>query len=417
MSVNTVIRTLAPSEESFTFSTGLYVGYGVEVVGELDLAALRRALDVASERYPVLRARLDGDGNGHALIEGDAPTMAVHEAREGEDVLDGLVIAQADAVISVYVQRYPNERHVVSVVAHHGIADAHHALALLGQLWSDYTDLVDGTPLPPHPTQHYPEPVEQFLTVRGISPGENDATNSSRVGSPAGGSAPDAPAPPATIPMRRVQLTRAQTAALMARGRRHGLTVNEQISAAFVEAAARANGVSVSQIGYVYMVDLRHRVPPHAGYTDITNALGFARFQSVDQSPAAGDLAAQIGASLRADLAAGTLQRSPFRAQSVFDDLGPVPTLLTNWGRIPALRTPNTLTVTGFHPRFHVEFSAEGMQSPPNASFAMFELLRTMQAGVIFWFDDRLSIDLIAAGPMIEPLAVRLAAVLDETLS
>lgn len=417
MSMATVIRALAPSEESFTFSTGLYVGYGVETVGDLDTAALGRAVELVSERYPVLRARLDGDARGHMLVEGDAPTVIVHEADNSDsDVLDGLTLTQSEAVVAVYVQCYPHRRQVVSVVAHHGIADARHALALLEEIWSTYTDLITGTTPARRDPRALPEPVEQFLRSRGIDPAPDDeprqTPTTTAVAAPDPGQGP----PSATIPMRRVQLSSEQTEALVRRGRRYDLTINEQISAAFVRAAAATHQVPASQVGYVYMVDLRERVQPAAGYTDITNALGFAHFRTRTLDPASIDLAAEIGAAFRRDMDTGVIARTPFHAQRVFDGLGPVPVLLTNWGRVPHLRTPKSLTVTGFEPRFHVRYSPADMASPPHASFAMFDLLQRLQAGVIFWFDDRLAIDLLATSPTIEPLATYLSALLDQTL-
>ncbi|MCM6775557.1 hypothetical protein NDR87_15225 [Nocardia sp. CDC159] len=385
MTTPEITRALAPSEAMFA-GNQLYVGYCVHTSGELDLTALATAYEAVCRTYPVLAARLETTADGEAVI---VTSEARPTLRVGHGSLDrplaGLDLDQARS-LSALIVTYDGTEASVTLATHHSIADAYHSFGVLTALWDRYTDAVEGVSaqLRRHP---YPKSVEQLLAERGI-----DRLESAEAATTAA-EAPPAPSAPATEPltfaMARLRLTAERTAALADLGHRERITINGLLSAALLLAEAEIRDAALADLVYAYPVNLRTRLTPQIGLTEGTNVLGFASFQSSGQSADPLTLAREVNAGLHAGLAEGTIQRSPLAladpallaqsAQAMAD--GAV--VATNWGPVPALRSPAALRLTDFRGGFHAKVARD---LPAGPIWGGCYLIST--------FDGRLSIEI-----------------------
>ncbi|TWS18851.1 hypothetical protein FK529_12750 [Tsukamurella asaccharolytica] len=396
------IRELTTTEAFFLIGDGLYVGYGVTADGALDLDALQRAAIRLSDAHPGLRARIvtdapTGDAPASptgAFVARESPTpVAVTRSvgpADGTAPLPDVALAQGSALAGVHVVTDPGGGHLVYLLVHHALADGHHALALLQSLWTAYTAIVTGTEEAPLAPTDFPKPLEDLLTERGYSSASDLPAEAPTVAGavPAADGAFAAPADEATPALRRIQLTRDETAALIGYGHRAGRTVNQLVSAAFIAATATTRDLGATRVVYGYPVDLRRRLgEPAAGFTEITNALGMAFFQAGSDDAGLDDLAAQVGDALARDLAAGTVQRPLAVGAAVQPPEGSTVAVLTNWGPVPHLPTPPGLTLTDFHPALHVAAGS------PSDTAAWDALAATLTIGIVSSFQGRLSID------------------------
>lgn len=267
MSTASVIRPLAPSEQMFAFGE-VFVGYSVRVSGRLDLNALSTAFDAIVRAYPILGARLEAvETGGHVLVAaagaGAAPGISVVDG-DPEQLLTGAKFDQSVAVGALCVVR-DGDSASVTLVIHHSVADAYHALAILGDQWFFYRAATEGR-LPEPEIHPYPEPVEALLAARGIEKFPNPAA-----AAPAPGLAViSTPAPDTIDPgyqmsqTTRCRLSKAVTAQLVDLGHREQVTVHGLVSAAILLMEAEIRALPLTELMYLYSVDLRTRVSPRS---------------------------------------------------------------------------------------------------------------------------------------------------------
>ncbi|MGP3685594.1 phthiocerol/phthiodiolone dimycocerosyl transferase family protein [Streptomyces sp. IBSNAI002] len=355
MNGSAVVRPLAPSEVTFA-GAGVYMGYAVRVSGGLDTVALGVAYEAVVRAFPVLGARLEpGDDGGFDLVAaapGCVPAISVVDG-DPERLVHEQQFDQGAVLSHVSVVR-AGETASVALFTHHAIADAHHSLAVLAELWSCYTDVVNGIP-PERAVRPYPVPVEQLLAERGIEK-SGPAVPTAGPGADGEPAVVEAPADAAAVHLpllvTRRRLSVAETAALVALGHREGVTVNGLVSAAILLGDAEIRGLPPAEMTYVYPVDLRTRITPTVGTTDGTNLLGAAVYRPAQEPTSLVELARGICASLAQAIADGTVQQSPLHIPrgTAPRATPPPPGLLivTNWGRVPAPRAPEGLRITDF---------------------------------------------------------------------
>lgn len=167
MTAATVIRPLAPSEQIFAFSE-VFVGYCARVSGPLDLSALTSAFEALVTAHPMLGAQLaPTEPTGHTLVTSGPPEIVLTVADgDPEMLLTGAEPDQRRALGTVHVVRSGTTAGVTLLV-HHSIADATHALKLLEQLWHCYAAAAAGRVPFLAPTRQ-PLPVEDLLAARGV---------------------------------------------------------------------------------------------------------------------------------------------------------------------------------------------------------------------------------------------------------
>ncbi|PXX61558.1 phthiocerol/phthiodiolone dimycocerosyl transferase-like enzyme [Nocardia tenerifensis] len=184
----------------------------------------------------------------------------------------------------------------------------------------------------------------------------------------------------------RCHLSQAETAALVELGHREGVTINGLVSAAILLGEAELREVPLTDLLYLYPVDLRTRITPMVGRTDGTNLLGFANYLPTEPLGLV-DLARSICASLRDALAAGIVQQTPLHIPDLTGSAAtphPGMVLVTNWGRVPELRTPEGLRINDFRSTL-TSTSNPDVPIPPQQRGA---------TCILSTFDGRLSIEI-----------------------
>ncbi|MBF6332212.1 phthiocerol/phthiodiolone dimycocerosyl transferase family protein [Nocardia transvalensis] len=350
-----LIRPLAPSE-AFLGETGGYIGYSARVRGHLDRAAVWEAFEALRRSYPVLASRIAYDATGRAVIEEDQdflPVVSRHDISPQEKGSDDPLLGLPDPqgrTAAVHIAQDDPDQAWVTLLTHHAIADGHHSLQLLADLWRFYADIVDGRAV--WPNRHgYPRPLEELLSERGITTDTPTATDSTTPTTPVAPINLDHPRTPQPT-TERIRLTIEETQALVEFGHQANTTINGLVSAALLKATADTLDVGIGDLTYQYVVDLRTRLTPSVGYTEGTNVLGMAHFTAdTDADTGIATLARAVSGKLARDLAAGEIQRSALRPDEHTYISARI--VSTNWGKIPPLNTPQRLTIEDFRPTIH----------------------------------------------------------------
>ncbi|MEU8896712.1 hypothetical protein [Nocardia sp. NPDC048505] len=254
----TTQRLLSPFEASYFRAAGqlgsvptagmpLFIGSTVR--GDLDTAALRRALAELAAAHPLLRSRvLDADGPAR-FVRDDDFRPRLHLAEGGADEYRKLVNTQrdwSDGLFQAHLLREGDRQQVVLVV-HHGIADGRSAFALLAEFWQRYTALraPGSVPVPPPLSQDLPEAVDTRLAALLSAAEVADflaqvramaavlGPESAQRTLPRTGAGPD---PLGRFDMRRIELDPARTADLVATARAAGVSVNSLLTGAALTA-------------------------------------------------------------------------------------------------------------------------------------------------------------------------------------
>ncbi|MFG1798233.1 hypothetical protein [Nocardia sp. NPDC049149] len=378
-----LVRTLAPSEV-FYFRSGVYIGYATQVRGTLDSAALAQAFEILRKTYPILSARLVLDPTNQPSIEAAPGLPAAIDEVAGpiDDPLFGLPELKGHAA-AIHTVHGNGDTAVVTLLTHHSIADGHHSLYLLSELWKLYTACAAYTATAPQ-RHDFPYSLEQLLDQRGIDAVPlTDLSDLDAFAAFPGVDNP--PHPPERV---RIRLSAADTVALLATGRSHETTINGLVSAALLAATAQSRGIDIDTLHYTYPVDLRTRLTPRIGYPEGTNVLGIAHFVA---DPHSDDdllaLARSVTSTLREGLATGELFTGSDQFMSSADELLTSAEGLsrivvsTNWGVIPRFATPADLTIEDFLPAM------------PNT------LMSPLAAHVITTYDGQLTIDTADSAP------------------
>ncbi|GAA5069868.1 phthiocerol/phthiodiolone dimycocerosyl transferase family protein [Nocardia callitridis] len=366
-----VIRVLAPSEARFV-RHGTYTGRSVSVVGALDTAALRSAFVAVLRANPILSCRIMETSGGQGVLVrprgGDAVGATVADG--ADDVrLPIEPIDPATQLAYLDITACGPHRWRTTLYNHHSIGDGSYGIDLMAQLWSHYTDLVQGSAARVVP-RRYPQSLEWWLAHNGV--GKSSVSGLETLTRPLAPAVTDPPADEtpqvanSLVRPRYTSLDEASTAALIRLGRRHGVSVNGLLTAALLRVHAReTSGASgdPAAVGCLYPVDLRRRLPAPVGCGAGTNMGGLASFAAViGRSTGLLALAHAICDRLRADLDHGVVQQSAWHFPEFF---GRNKTraftehvAITNTGAVPAFRTPEGLTLGAYelvylsaHPR------------------------------------------------------------------
>lgn len=381
-------RALPISEAGYAYQNQ-FVRYMVFCEGELDIRALSAALDALVVAYPWFGGTIQAVGTeGFELSSAPSPSPEVRVHR-GDPADLGFGVSSLDQgreLIGVDVVADGRSARV-TLQAHHSLADGRHALALLAELWSAYTDVVEsgGAKIP---ARSAPSPLEHHLAARGISKGAESGAEAFLVR--------DLPVADARSLMStaRLRLSAQDTEGMIRLGRREGLTVNGLASAALILARARLVGGQHVTVPYQFLVDVRNRVEPPVQILDGTAMLGLASFVAdVTPSTDALGLARDVNRSLAQDTRKGVVQQSLLHGMPALID-GSVPplqhlTLTTNWGQVPDLATPPGLRITDFRGNFAAH--PIPCRTPDQALPADFYVLTT--------FENRFSAELLTTTP------------------
>ncbi|EFV14234.2 phthiocerol/phthiodiolone dimycocerosyl transferase family protein [Segniliparus rugosus] len=362
------------------------MGYSCLCVGALDLGALDDAFGELQRQYPLLRSVIRESGSGFEFATGALSRARVFSGEDQHAQVTGLGAEFDQTDRLAYLDIIPGDGDTrVTLFVHHSAADGRHALALLQELWGRYTQRVEtGEPQPVRP-EPFPLPLEHYLDTREhpgaeLSLGLDELPSA---GSPQVDWAEGRVRSNAMLPAR-AQLSRDETQSLIDLGHDAGVTVNALVSAALIRAHACEDAPLPL---YVYMVDLRGRVVPPVGLTEVTNMIRSIAFSADGHDDGLFALARRIGDQLAAATADGTVHTGAAELPL----FGPQPGKVlhsTNWGRILLPRTPSDLRIVDFQSCF------PPFPPPPAADDQA--VGEETQIYVILTFEGRLSVETLA---------------------
>lgn len=359
-----VIRKLSRSEEVFALYE-VFTAVTVHLRGRVDADALAEAFDALVDAHPILTSHLEqspddgwnlvGDDMLHAGIVVDDTTTSTG-TREIE-------LDQGVTLLNLRLTLHEKTSEL-TIFLHHSIADGHHGAGLLDELFSRYTDVVTtGDPGPVIP-QAAPQPLEVMLEQRGVK--RLGMTGVERFlpvmfaydlppsVKPTMVATPGLPQP---VPVTRIRLSEQETADLVEFGRENRVSVNTVVAAAILMTEWRLRETPHVPIPYVYPVDLRYFLSPPVAPTEATNLVGVATYLAeIGPDTDIVDLATDIGATFRSDIADGVVQQSGLNFGVAFEGTpAGLPPLVfcTDVSGLPSIRMPAGIELESFEGQFY----------------------------------------------------------------
>ncbi|EFV12102.2 hypothetical protein HMPREF9336_03011 [Segniliparus rugosus ATCC BAA-974] len=395
--------------------------------GPLDEEALRQALALLRAKYPVVGGRVvrAADGTGHTLRldRADAPVCAVEEGDPDRPLRDSDLLLCGGEALALRVTRQ-GERFRLVFSCHHSLSDGRVMITYLAEIFALYTSLVTTGRAEVGPARPLPMPPEAALSERGVkklafdeflrqSYGEETAAFFTQAMSSA---APREAEAPVEEPVARAQfavahdrlrLSREQTAALIALGKRTQISVHGLVSAASVLAELLLEGSPDFLILQLRSaVDVRTRVSPSVeDPTSVTNFSGNSTTLVLAQrgdDPIA--WARQVRDQIAVDLERGIMPQSLLQMSgltNIMRELSvavskPMPdtVFITNVGVLPELVVPDCIVLEDVHGVIHSDPSPEQFDVKAQQALGA----SRNHSYLVSTFDDRLSLDLFQFG-------------------
>ncbi|MBI2700664.1 MAG: acyltransferase [Mycobacterium sp.] len=357
-----VIRKLSRSEEVFA-QYEVFTAVTVQLRGRVDADALSEAFDALVDAHPILASHLEPAAGGGWNLVADDMLHAGIVVQDGAGEAREIALDQSQTLLNMRLTLH-EDRSELTIFLHHSIADGHHGAGLFDELFSRYTDVVTtGDPGPVNP-QPAPQPLEVVLEQRGVK--KLGMTGVERFlpvmfaydlppsVKPTLVATPGLPQP---VPVTRVRLTEQETADLVEFARENRVSVNTVVAAAILMTEWRLRETPHVPIPYVYPVDLRYFLSPPVAPTEATNLVGVATYLAeVGPDTDIVDLATDIGATFRADIADGVVQQSGLNFGVAFEGTpAGLPPLVfcTDVSALPSVRMPSGIELEGFRGQFY----------------------------------------------------------------
>jgi hypothetical protein len=361
-----MIRKLSHSEEVFA-QYEVFTAVTVQLRGRVDPDAMSEAFDALVDAHPILTSHLEqSPGGGWHLVADDMMHSGIRliDSADGSPSQDTEVrLDQGESLFDVGLALGENSSDL-TVYFHHSIADGHHGAGLLDELFGRYTDVVttgDPGPVNPEPA---PAPLEAVLEQRGVK--KLGMTGVERFlpvmfaydlppsVKPTLVASPGFPQP---VPVTRVRLTEQETADLLEFARENRVSVNTVVAAAILMTEWRLRETPHVPIPYVYPVDLRYFLSPPVAPTEATNLVGVATYLAeIGPDTDIVDLATDIGATFRSDIADGIVQQSGLNFGVAFEGTpAGLPPLVfcTDVSALPSVRMPADIQLEAFRGQFY----------------------------------------------------------------
>lgn len=363
----TVIRKLSHSEEVFALYE-VFTAVTVHLRGRVDADALGEAFDAVVDAHPILASHLEpSPDGGWSLVADDMMHEGIWVAdpvRSGSapDTRE-IRLDQGTSLFNVRLTVHDDSSDV-TIYLHHSIGDGHHGAGVFDELFSRYTDVVTTGDPGPVVAQPAPQSLEAVLEQRkvkklGMTGMERfmpvmHAYDLPAVVKPQRIASPGRPKP---VPVTQVRLTEQETADLVEFGRENRVSVNTLVAAAILLTEWRMRETPHVPIPYVYPVDLRYFLSPPVAPTEATNLVGVATYLAeIGPDTDIVDLAADIGATFRSDVADGVIQQSVLNFGVAFEGTpAGMPPLVfcTDVSALPSVRMPAGIELDGFSGQFY----------------------------------------------------------------
>jgi len=357
-----VIRKLSRSEEVFA-QYEVFTAVTVELRGRVDADALSEAFDALVDAHPILASHLEqSPDGGWNLVDDDMLHSGIVVQERADDVRE-MTLDQTQTLLNLRLTLH-DDASELTIFLHHSIADGHHGAGLFDELFSRYTDVVTtGDPGPVNP-QPAPQPLEVVLEQRGVK--KLGMTGVERFlpvmfaydlppsVKPTLVATPGLPQP---VPVTRVRLSAQETADLVEFAHENRVSVNTVVAAAILMTEWRLRETPHVPIPYVYPVDLRYFLSPPVAPTEATNLVGVATYLAeIGPDTDIVDLATDIGATFRSDIADGVVQQSGLNFGVAFEGTpAGLPPLVfcTDVSALPDVRMPAGIELEGFRGQFY----------------------------------------------------------------
>jgi phenolphthiocerol/phthiocerol/phthiodiolone dimycocerosyl transferase len=339
-------RVLAHSE-SVSAPSRNTMRASVNCTGPLDLALLRRAWEMVGREAPSLAGTLRVSGGDYVFHPEPERAGIVRyvEGGPGDFQLTAhRTLDELNYVSAMEVYSLGRDRHVVSLLARHSIADGRRFVHAMSRLWELYTAMVEGVPEPALRKPILGGPLETVLKDRKIPGGVLREQGPS--------------APPVYLTGKdwdgrhlsglhhgTVRLDAENTRLLRHRCRAQRISRHGVLAAAVIMSLSQSRA-DLTSFDLTSVIDIRPYVDPPIHPLSSTSALGYST-SHVDMRihPDLGSIAKLIMENLRADLQSGFAQVSSI-LNSDLQSIGAVPTMLSNLGIVRTFSHPDNLAIT-----------------------------------------------------------------------
>lgn len=317
----------------------------LEFDGSIDMQILRHAYSLLCNKYPLLRACIRFEGEQYLLDAGSGRNF-IFLARNG-DISVLMQEIDEDFDLSLGVARLiliqGESGGYVALHISHIFTDGRACWAILTNLWTIYTRLVEDGQVSVGGEEPLPQPMRELLRKRWSAaqvPSSSSRQDGKTVAAGTVGG------------YQRVRLCREETHGLISAAHALKTSVHALVSGAIL-LALRMNDERVGSIPMVCqsVIDLRNRVTPPVGPTEATNFFVKHHAElSVDRGADAVDVGREVKRQL--DIALASPERlfepdSNLRVER-FLERGAVCTEVTNPGVVPNLTVPDGLRFTDF---------------------------------------------------------------------
>jgi phenolphthiocerol/phthiocerol/phthiodiolone dimycocerosyl transferase len=345
------IRSLSPIESFFALRS-ITMWMSVRLRGKLDYRALGGALRAMQDAYPVLRCRIRLSDAGFLLVsqrEAEPPLFVREETLPEIPALWPLAAEKGLVAVDVVSD---DDEHWVSIGLHHGVADGRLAAHYYYWFWTTYTQITTTGTAPIAAPAPIPQAPEELLRERGIA--QLDHSGVERLdGVVWGGKALSGTGRFPVENQRRILLDQQTSAALRRAVKTRGVSMNGVVSGAIVKAerslVVAPEGEPVA-LGLKCVVDVRSRVDPPIGTTEVTNCLGMAYSRLVvDAASDPVDIGRCVVSDLNADLASGLVQQQIYHYLADQRQTRAPVLFVTNVGEFGSFPLPDGLVVENVH--------------------------------------------------------------------
>lgn len=344
MKSNNTLQRYLDREEASMSGTPVAI---FEYEGDVDDAALTRALGLLCVRYPDLRGHIIRDDQGYRLEvpSNHQPEIVIYQ--EDDISIDDLLKESLDTALALakLVLVRGDGRGTVLFYLNHSLFDGRRAQKVLGDLWSFYTCLVNGTRFSVDPGS-IPESPNDRLRQEQIKMADSLLTSES--------------APPLAVcdPIgHRIDVCEEITAAIVAAAHTHGTTVNALVSGSIL-VALREHGTTSEPARMVSLqiVNLRNRLELPVRDTEVTSFAIRHRIEIV--VPPYGDplvIGMELDRMLKAAITTREFRKDPLASPPPLVETPLEQRLATmmvsNMGVQPTFAVPSGFTITDYDAR------------------------------------------------------------------
>lgn len=353
-------RPLSPSE-SVSSPARNTIRLAVHCAGPLNLTLLQRAWQLACFEAPGLAGTIGKTEESYVFYPDSGRGGLIRYTEEELPSFPAsahLTLDELDCVCALEVHSPDRQRHVVSLLTRHSIADGRYGLHALSRLWDLYTAMAGGDQSPARREPVLAAPLEVLYLDHQVPDGT--PRQASPLAPPVYLTSPDWDGQRVSrLRHATVRLSARETERLRHRSAQQGMSVHSVLSAAMVLSLSQSRP-DLDAFDITSIVDVRPHVVPRLGPLEGTYALGLST-SHLDMRLHSGmeGMAKVIIENLRADIESGAVQRSSV-SNAEMSSIGAVPTMLSNLGVVPDFAHPDDLAHTDFSAWNEMDLSNPG---------------------------------------------------------